>query len=101
MPNRLAERMAALNWNVLQQTLDEQGTGLIFPTNHRPVLGTRGYYKNTLRHGVSTITSGTRYTKLKMYFKEIALSFLKTLLAYEIHVLLATPLTGEIEGGEE
>jgi hypothetical protein len=40
----------------------EQGEGLIFPTNHRPVLGLRGYYKTTLRHGVSTITSGTRYS---------------------------------------
>lgn len=39
----------------------EQGEALIFPTNHRPVLGTRGYYKTTLRHGVSTIHSGTRY----------------------------------------
>ncbi|MBD0380884.1 2OG-Fe(II) oxygenase [Paenibacillus sedimenti] len=40
----------------------EQGQGLIFPTRHRPVSGTRGYYKTTLRHGVSTITSGTRYS---------------------------------------
>ncbi|GED14116.1 2OG-Fe(II) oxygenase [Aneurinibacillus migulanus] len=40
----------------------EQGAGLIFPTNHRPVLGSRGYYKTTLRHGVSTITSGIRYS---------------------------------------
>ncbi|MDF2680858.1 MAG: hypothetical protein K0R47_2048 [Brevibacillus sp.] len=40
----------------------EQGAGLIFPTQHRPVAGTRGYYKTTLRHGVSTITSGTRYS---------------------------------------
>lgn len=40
----------------------EQGDGLIFPTNHRPVLGTRGYYKNTLRHGVNTVHSGTRYS---------------------------------------
>jgi hypothetical protein len=40
----------------------EQGAGLIFPVNHRPVSGTRGYYKTTLRHGVSTITSGTRYS---------------------------------------
>jgi len=38
------------------------GEGLIFPTNHRPVLGTRGYYKTTLRHGVSTLKSGTRYS---------------------------------------
>ncbi len=39
----------------------EQGEGLIFPTNHRPVEGTRGYYRTTVRHGVSTVTSGTRY----------------------------------------
>ncbi|MGG1663512.1 2OG-Fe(II) oxygenase [Brevibacillus sp. NRS-1366] len=40
----------------------EQGSGLIFPTNHRPVAGSRGYYRTTLRHGVSTITAGTRYS---------------------------------------
>jgi hypothetical protein len=40
----------------------EQGEGLIFPTNHRPAKGSRGYHKTTLRHGVSTITSGTRYS---------------------------------------
>ncbi|MCR8963591.1 2OG-Fe(II) oxygenase [Brevibacillus halotolerans] len=40
----------------------EQGSGLIFPTNNRPVLGSRGYYRTKIRHGVSTITSGTRYT---------------------------------------
>ncbi|UUZ95594.1 2OG-Fe(II) oxygenase [Paenibacillus sp. P25] len=40
----------------------EQGAGVIFPTQHRPVLGTRGYYRTTLRHGVGTVTSGTRYT---------------------------------------
>lgn len=40
----------------------DQGDALIFPTSHRPVHGTRGYYKTTLRHGVSTITSGTRFT---------------------------------------
>ncbi|OAB38221.1 prolyl 4-hydroxylase subunit alpha [Paenibacillus macquariensis subsp. defensor] len=40
----------------------EQGAGLIFPTSYRPVVGSRGYYKTTLRHGVSTITSGTRFS---------------------------------------
>ncbi|GIP31688.1 2OG-Fe(II) oxygenase [Paenibacillus sp. J2TS4] len=40
----------------------EQGEGLIFPTNHRPVPGTRGYYRTTLRHGVGTVTTGTRYS---------------------------------------
>jgi uncharacterized protein len=39
----------------------EQGEALIFPANHRPVEGKRGYYKNTVRHGVSTLLSGTRY----------------------------------------
>ncbi|GGD64194.1 2OG-Fe(II) oxygenase [Paenibacillus nasutitermitis] len=42
-------------------TLD-QGEGLIFPTRHRIVPGTRGYYRTTLRHGVSTVTSGTRFS---------------------------------------
>jgi hypothetical protein len=40
----------------------EQGAGLIFPTQYRPVSGARGYYRVTLRHGVSTIASGTRYS---------------------------------------
>lgn len=40
-------------------TLDEGGA-LIFPTNYRPVLGKKGYYRNKIRHGVSTITSGER-----------------------------------------
>jgi len=39
----------------------EQGEGLIFPTNHRPIEGTRDYYRATIRHGVSTVMSGTRY----------------------------------------
>jgi hypothetical protein len=39
-----------------------QGEGLIFPTHHRPLAGTRGYYRAGLRHGVSTVTSGIRYS---------------------------------------
>ncbi|MGO4548180.1 2OG-Fe(II) oxygenase [Paenibacillus sp. 2TAB23] len=39
-----------------------QGEGLIFPTQHRPVPGSRGYYRTTLRHGISTVTAGTRYS---------------------------------------
>ncbi len=39
-----------------------QGQGLIFTTRYRPVRGTRGYYRLTVRHGVSTVTSGQRYT---------------------------------------
>lgn len=40
----------------------EQGQGLIFPARYRPVKGTRGYYRTTLRHGVSTISSGERFS---------------------------------------
>lgn len=39
-----------------------QGEGLIFPTQYRPVQGKRGYYRTTLRHGVGTIHSGNRYS---------------------------------------
>ncbi len=38
-----------------------QGELVIFPTRHRPVAGARGYYRATVRHGVSRVTSGSRY----------------------------------------
>ena len=34
----------------------------VFTTRHRPVQTARGYYRANLRHGVSTIQSGQRYT---------------------------------------
>ena len=37
-----------------------QGDGVIFPVRHRPVRGTRGSYRVTLRHGVSRVRSGGR-----------------------------------------
>jgi hypothetical protein len=40
----------------------EQGEGLIFPTNHRPVPGARGMHRVAIRHGVSRLHSGERYT---------------------------------------
>ena len=40
----------------------EQGEVLIFSTRHRPVRGTRGYHRVTMRHGVSRLHSGKRYT---------------------------------------
>ena len=40
----------------------EQGDAVIFAVHHRPVRGTRGYYRANLRHGVSTLRSGERYT---------------------------------------
>jgi uncharacterized protein len=39
-----------------------QGDAVIFAVHHRPVQGARGYYRANLRHGVSTIYSGERYT---------------------------------------
>jgi uncharacterized protein len=39
-----------------------QGQGVIFPVNHRPVHGTRGSYRVNMRHGVSRLRSGRRFT---------------------------------------
>jgi hypothetical protein len=39
-----------------------QGEAVIFPVHHRPVQGTRGHYRVTMRHGVSRLRSGHRYT---------------------------------------
>jgi uncharacterized protein len=39
-----------------------QGDGVVFAVNHRPVEGTRGDYRVTMRHGVSAIRTGERYT---------------------------------------
>jgi hypothetical protein len=39
-----------------------QGEAVIFPVHHRPVEGTRGPYRVTMRHGVSRLRSGRRFT---------------------------------------
>jgi hypothetical protein len=39
-----------------------QGEAVIFAVNHRPQPGTRGIYRVAMRHGVSTIRSGHRFT---------------------------------------
>jgi hypothetical protein len=39
-----------------------QGDGVAFAVNNRPVQGTKGSYRVKLRHGVSRLRSGTRYT---------------------------------------
>lgn len=38
------------------------GQGVIFAVHERPVLGSRGYYRVNMRHGVSRIRSGKRFT---------------------------------------
>jgi uncharacterized protein len=39
-----------------------QGDAVVFAVHQRPVRGTRGVYKVNLRHGVSRVRSGERYT---------------------------------------
>jgi len=39
-----------------------QGDAVIFAVNNRPVQGSRSFYRVNLRHGVSRIRSGERYT---------------------------------------
>lgn len=38
------------------------GHGVVFAVNERPKQGTRGYYRVKMRHGVSQLRSGERYT---------------------------------------
>ena len=46
-----------------------QGAFVIFPTSERPQLGARGYHRVGLRHGVSTVESGSR-TALGIIFHD-------------------------------
>jgi hypothetical protein len=39
-----------------------QGDAVVFAVHHRPVQGRRGTYKVNLRHGVSRVRAGLRYT---------------------------------------
>jgi hypothetical protein len=40
----------------------KQGDAVIFAVNERPVRGTKGYYRVKMRHGVSRLRSGSRFT---------------------------------------
>jgi hypothetical protein len=48
--------------SVGEALLTQQGELVIFTTRARPVRGTRGHYRAAVRHGVSRVRSGTRYT---------------------------------------
>jgi uncharacterized protein len=37
------------------------GDAVIFTTNFRPVKGSRGYYRATMKHGISEVMAGERY----------------------------------------
>ena len=45
-----------------QVVIAGQGQAIIFTTRYRPVKGSRGYYRVNVRHGVSRVHRGTRYT---------------------------------------
>ena len=48
-----------------------QGDAAVFAVSHRPVRGSRGWYRVNMRHGVSRIRSGTR-TTLGLIFHDAA-----------------------------
>ena len=48
-----------------------QGEAVVFAVHHRPVRGTRGFYRVNLRHGVSRLRSGER-TTLGVIFHDAA-----------------------------
>ena len=45
-----------------QVVLLEQGEAVIFATRDRPLRGTRGFFKARMRHGVSRVVVGERYS---------------------------------------
>ncbi|MGV3602327.1 MAG: 2OG-Fe(II) oxygenase [Dyadobacter fermentans] len=40
----------------------QKGDALVFTTNFRPVKGSKGYYRVNMKHGVSEVHEGRRYT---------------------------------------
>lgn len=40
----------------------DKGDAVIITTNFRPIHGSKGYYRTKVKHGVSEVKSGTRYT---------------------------------------
>lgn len=40
----------------------QQGEGVLFSTRYRPVQGARGFYRANVRHGVSVVHGGLRFT---------------------------------------
>jgi len=48
--------------SVGEAILGRGGELLVFTNRYRPVRGARGFYRANVRHGVSRVRSGTRYT---------------------------------------
>lgn len=51
---RMQSRAEVVPWS--------QGDAVVFAVNQRPVRGSRGWYRVTMRHGVSRLRGGSRYT---------------------------------------
>jgi hypothetical protein len=49
----------------------EQGDAVVFAVSERPVRGSRGFYRTRMKHGVSTIRCGQRFT-LGLIFHDAA-----------------------------
>jgi hypothetical protein len=54
------QRLRALSWGEVVPLC--QGEAVIFAVADRPVAGQRGCYRVAMRHGVSGVRSGQRYT---------------------------------------
>jgi uncharacterized protein len=39
-----------------------RGDAVLFAVNHRPAAGARGFHRVTMRHGVSRLRAGERFT---------------------------------------
>ena len=48
--------------SVGEAILPAQGEAIVFATRFRPVRGARGFYRGNVRHGVSRLHRGSRYT---------------------------------------
>lgn len=48
--------------SVAEAIVGQQGELLVFANNFRPVAGRRGHYRGRVRHGVSRVRAGTRFT---------------------------------------
>ena len=40
----------------------DEGCAVIFTTRYRPVQGSKGHYRVNMKHGVSRVRDGSRYT---------------------------------------